>query len=204
MDTLLYLRASTVEQDANRARESMLQFAAEHNLNIINEYVDNASGASLQRPELNRLLKDARKNDVLLVESTDRLTRLSAEEWEQLKKLLTERGLRLVIADVPTSYMNMQTGNPVTDGIMKAINQMLVEILATMAREDYEKRKQRQLQGIQKAKEAGLYKGRAADTVLRSKILVNRAKFPTMSQKELAKLSGCSVGLVNKVLKTLA
>jgi Site-specific recombinases, DNA invertase Pin homologs len=61
MDTLLYLRASTDEQDANRARESMLKFAAEHNLNIINEYVDNASGASLQRPELNRLLKDARK-----------------------------------------------------------------------------------------------------------------------------------------------
>nr|WP_314431872.1 recombinase family protein [uncultured Pantoea sp.] len=203
MDTLLYLRASTDEQDANRARESMLQFASQHGLNIIAEYVDNASGASLQRPELNRLLNNARKNDVLLVESTDRLTRLSSEEWEQLKMLLTERGLKLVIADVPTSYMNIQTGNAVTDGIIKAINQMLVEILATMAREDYEKRKKRQLQGIAKAKAEGKYRGRAADSDLRSKILVNRAKFPTMSQKDLAQLSGCSVGLVNKVLKAM-
>jgi Site-specific recombinases, DNA invertase Pin homologs len=140
------------------------------------------------------------KNDVLLVESTDRLTRLSAEEWEKLKMLLTERGLKLVIADVPTSYMNIQTGNAVTDGIMKAINQMLVEILATMAREDYEKRKQRQLQGIAKAKEEGKYQGRPADTALRDKIARYLVK-GGYTYVEIAKLCECSVGMVAKVKK---
>ncbi|WP_313471466.1 recombinase family protein [Atlantibacter hermannii] len=196
--TRLYLRASTDEQDAKRARETMLQFATDHGLNIVAEYVDNASGASLQRPELDRLLKDAQPSEILLVESTDRLTRLSAAEWELLKGLLQDRGLRLVIADVPTSYMNIQTGNAVTDGIMKAINTMLIEILATMAREDYEKRRNRQLQGIAKAKAEGKFRGRPADTKLRDKITsyLDKDKY-TMT--EIAKLCDCSIGMVAKV-----
>lgn len=198
MNTLLYLRASTDEQDASRAKQSMHDFAAQHGLNIVAEYVENASGASLQRPELNRLLDNARQGDILLVESTDRLTRLTANEWDKLKTLLSDRGLRLVIADVPTSYMNIQTGNAVTDGILKAINQMLIEILATMAREDYEKRRARQLQGIEKAKAQGKFKGRPANEELRQKIAAYLSK-DRYTMTEISKLCDCSLGMVAKV-----
>ena len=71
-----YLRASTEEQDAGRARASLEQFASDHNKVIASVYLENASGATADRPELLRLLKDARKGDVLLVESIDRISRL--------------------------------------------------------------------------------------------------------------------------------
>lgn len=64
-----YLRASTEEQDVGRARESLEQFAVDHDKAIASVYLENASGATAVRPELLRLLKDARKGDVLLVES---------------------------------------------------------------------------------------------------------------------------------------
>jgi DNA invertase Pin-like site-specific DNA recombinase len=54
-----YLRASTNEQDAARARQQLEAFAAERDLRIAAYYVENESGATLARPELFRLLSDA-------------------------------------------------------------------------------------------------------------------------------------------------
>src|SRR4051812_49363050 len=80
-----YLRASTDEQDATRAREQLQSFATEHGLRIAAFYVENDSGSKLSRPELFRLLKDAHPGDVLLVEQVDRLSRLTGDDWERLK-----------------------------------------------------------------------------------------------------------------------
>ena len=106
-----YLRASTEEQDAGRARASLEQFASDHNKVIASVYLENASGATADRPELLRLLKDARKGDVLLV-----------------------------------------------------------EMMAAIARKDYEQRRERQAQGIEKAKAAGKYQGRPVDIDLHKRV----------------------------------
>lgn len=45
-----YLRASTKEQNAERARESLIQFAAQHGQRIAAFYIENVSGATLQTP----------------------------------------------------------------------------------------------------------------------------------------------------------
>nr|WP_238135555.1 recombinase family protein [Xanthomonas fragariae] len=81
-----YLRASTDEQDAQRARSSLDHFARKRGMGICNYYAENASGARLDRPELFRLLADSRPSDVLLIEDVDRLSRLAGAEWETLKK----------------------------------------------------------------------------------------------------------------------
>jgi DNA invertase Pin-like site-specific DNA recombinase len=71
-----YLRASTDERDATRARASVESFAAEHGLNIVGKYVENELVAKLARPELFRLIADSRPDDVLLIEQVDCLSRL--------------------------------------------------------------------------------------------------------------------------------
>src|SRR5262245_48759724 len=68
MFTRAYLRASTSQQDATRARSDLERFASEHGLKVAAWYVENESGASLQRPELFRLLADSSPGDVLLIE----------------------------------------------------------------------------------------------------------------------------------------
>ena len=77
-----YLRASSEDQDADRAREQLKAFAADRGLRIAAYYVENESGAKLARPELFRLLADSQPGDILLVEQVDRLSRLTAEDWE--------------------------------------------------------------------------------------------------------------------------
>src|ERR1700734_2913516 len=100
-----YLRASTDQQDANRARNQVKAFGAEHKLEIVAWYVENESGAKLARPELFRLLADAHDGDILLVEQVDRLSRLTEADWQILKVELESRHIRVVALDLPTSWM---------------------------------------------------------------------------------------------------
>ena len=105
-----YLRASTDEQDANRARSELKTFASSRGLSVACWYVENESGATLARPELFRLLADAQPGDVLLVEQVDRLSRLTTADWDRLKGELTARRIRVVSLDLPTSWV-MATNN---------------------------------------------------------------------------------------------
>ena len=71
-----YLRASTEDQDASRAKRQLQAFAKERVLKVAACYVETASGASLRRPELFRLLSDSESGDVLLLEQVDRLRKI--------------------------------------------------------------------------------------------------------------------------------
>ncbi|NUW61978.1 recombinase family protein, partial [Cronobacter muytjensii] len=96
--------------------------------------MENASGAKLERMELMRLLAEAQPGDLLLIEAIDRLSRLQHEEWAELKATLNSKGLVIVSMDLPTSWQMVEmSGNALTSGILRAVNAMLIDILATMA-----------------------------------------------------------------------
>ncbi|BBR59341.1 MULTISPECIES: recombinase family protein [unclassified Klebsiella] len=196
----IYCRASTQEQDATRALSQLEQFASDKGLNIVARYVENESGTKLNRTELTNMLNDAQPGDVLLVESTDRLSRLEAQDWDKLKSRINDAGISLVIMDLPTTQQFLTTSNDdaVTVGVLKAVNNMLIDIMATMAREDYTKRRKRQAEGIAKAKDAGKYQGRPANTALRDKVSSYLEK-GSYTYAEIAKLCDCSLGMVAKV-----
>jgi len=158
-----YLRASTVEQDAGRAKADLDAFATERGLRIAAYYVENESGANLRRPELFRLLQDCHAGDVLLIEQVDRLSRLDAEDWEALKHELQVRKIRVVALDLPTSWMMTNATDEITARMMDALNGMMMDVLAAIARKDYTDRRRRQQQGIEKLKADGGYKGRKED-----------------------------------------
>ena len=161
-----YLRASTFKQDASRAKSQLKEFAKQHGLKVAAWYMENESGATLARPELMRLIADASEGDVLLVEQVDRLSRLNAEDWETLKAELTAKRIRIVALDLPTSFIGAKASSldDTTQALLDAVNRMLLDMLAAVARKDYTDRRRRQAQGIERAKEAGQYKGRKPDT----------------------------------------
>lgn len=199
MRTYAYLRASTAEQDAARASQSLHTFAEEHGLTIAASFIENVSGASLQRPELFRLLAVAQAGDILLVEQIDRLSRLDADDWERLRGVIQSKGIRIVALDLPTSYLQLQSGNDeFMCSMMNAINGMMLDMLAAIARKDYTDRRRRQTQGIEKAKEMGLYKGRQPDLEKHEHIRTLIAQ--GNSQRKVAKMLGCAVGTVRNAM----
>lgn len=195
-----YLRASTSEQDAQRARTMLDRFSSDHQVVICNYYVENESGAHLNRPELFRLLSDSRPGDVLLVEDVDRLSRLAAGEWERLKSLIRERDVRVVAVNVPTTWQHLKPARSDFDARMVgAINEMLIDMLAAIARRDYDQRRERQSQGIAKAKAAGKYTGRRGDTDRYDAI--NRLLASNSSWSQVQRTIGCSRSTISAAIK---
>ncbi|UPT97267.1 recombinase family protein [Bradyrhizobium barranii subsp. apii] len=198
-----YLRASTDEQDATRAREQVETFATERGLEIAAFYIENESGAKLARPELFRLLADSRPGDILLVEQVDRLSRLTAADWERLKGELAARRVKVVALDLPTSWMMATTSaDEFTGRMFEAINGMLLDMLAAVARKDYDDRRRRQAQGQAKAKAEGRYKGRPEDTDRNAGI--SRMLASGVAWSAIQDATGCSRATIAKIAKRAA
>ena len=194
-----YLRASTEDQDAARAKKDLTSFAEGKGLKIAAYYIENESGAQLKRPELFRLLSDCQRGDVLLVEQVDRLSRLNAKDWETLKQRIKDRGVRIVALDLPTSWMMANTDDELTSRMMDALNEMMLDMLAAIARKDYADRRRRQRQGIEKAKAAGKYRGRPVDQKRHENIRTMLAKGHSWS--EVARITGASRATIARAVK---
>ncbi|HCQ1607631.1 TPA: recombinase family protein [Escherichia coli] len=195
-----YLRASTAEQDAFRSKNRLKEFAALHGHRIAGWYVENASGASLNRPELTRMLSDMEPGDVILIEQVDRLSRLNDAGWEILRKEITDKRLSVVSLDLPTSHMALTNAvsDDFTRSMLKAVNGMMLDMLAAIARKDYEDRRRRQSEGISKAKAEGKYRGRVADAQKHELIRTLR-QVNGKSLRETARLAGVSKMTVIRV-----
>ena len=196
-----YLRASTKEQDEYRAQIELTAFAEKKGLTVSCWFMENESGAKLKRPELFRLLDVAQQGDILLVEQVDRISRLNSDDWERLKHKIAGKGIRIVSLDIPTSHQFLSGRDEFTERMLTAFNGMMLDMLAAVARRDYEDRHRRQAQGVQKAKQLGKYKGRPEDKVLHQKISV--LLLENKSYGTIENLIGCSRHTISKVKKRL-
>lgn len=198
-----YLRASTTEQNALRAKQALIDFASEHNQSIASFYIENESGSTLNRPELHRLINDSQRGDIILIEQVDRLARLNQTDWISLKTMLDTKRIAVVSPELPTSWVAMSSlvTDDFTGAIISAVNGMLLDMLAAIARKDYEDRRRRQAQGIAKAKTEGKYKGRTPDHGRRQ--AVERLLQAESSWSDIQKMLGCSRHLIATVRKTM-
>jgi len=75
------------------------------------------------------------------------------QNWWELKDAIDQRGLRIVAIDLPTSHQGftLASGDEFTDRVLSAINymmiDMMIDMMAAIARKDYQQRRERQSQG---------------------------------------------------------
>jgi DNA invertase Pin-like site-specific DNA recombinase len=191
----IYVRASNKEQDAERALDDLVMFSKNYGDKYV-PYVENHTGTKLERPELTKLLNESNNGDILLVESVDRLSRLTQKDFDILKERIKQKGLRLIVADIPTTHVT--ASDNMTGELMSVINSMLIDLLATMARLDNEKRKERIKQGLQRSG----YKptGKKADTAKHERIKALLAT-GAMTKEEIAKVVDCGIATVYRIAK---
>lgn len=197
-----YLRASTTDQNADRAKNELQTFANQHNVRIASFYTEYLSGAKLERAELSRLIEDSHRGDVLLIEKVDRLSRLPYEQWKKLKQQLVEAGINIVVLDQPMTHAVLTHTDLQTSMISRVLTEFMIDLAAAMARDDYETRRKRQAQGIEKAKALGKYQGRKPNFKLRENIQLLLTEGKSWSQVQ--ELLGCSRSTIAVVKKLSA
>lgn len=209
-----YLRASTEEQDASRAKQALQSFikteaTASHS---VQWHIESHSGRDFDRPVLMELINKANKGDIILVEQIDRLTRLTTSDWEKLQALIKSKEMSIVSKDLPTTYKSLYEVDKsdkepnVTEGMMIAVNKMMLDILALMASKDYEDRRRRQAEGIAKKRqeEPQKYVGKqqTKETMDKCNLATKYNKENGLSQIEACKLADISISTWRRFVKS--
>ena len=192
----IYLRVSTEEQDLTR------QADIEHSTRAAGYYIagvyrEKASGARVDRPELLRMIADLQPNEVVVAEKIDRISRLPLPEAEQLVRTIRGRGAKLAIpglVDLSDLAAEADGGARI---VLESIQELLLKLALQMARDDYQTRRERQRQGVQLAKAAGKYVGRAPDIANHGRIIALRGSGQTIQRT--AESIGYSVSQVKRI-----
>lgn len=192
----VYLRVSTDEQDLTRQSE-IEQSARAAGYYIAGVYREKASGARADRPELLRMIADLQPGEVVVAEKIDRISRLPLAEAEQLVASIRTKGAKLAVPGL-VDFSDFAAG---TDGVarivLESVQELLLKLALQMARDDYETRRERQRQGVQLARTAGKYAGRAPDTAAHERIIALRAAGHSIHKT--ASLTACSPSQVKRI-----
>src|SRR6476646_671440 len=191
MRIALYARVSTKDQSCELQLRDLRTYCQARQWTLTREYVDvGQSGAKDSRPELNRLMDDARKRkfDAILVWRLDRFARstkhllLALEEFRSL-------GIQFI------SYQeSIDTSS--------ALGQALFTIVSAVAQLERDLIRERVTAGIRNARANGKQLGRPPMVVNLDRIL--RLKGEGASMRKIAKLMGTSYGTVRKRLQRTA
>ena len=187
-----YIRVSTIEQNTDRQLDDSLK-----------TYIDKCSGsiAFKDRKEASKLLANGKVNEVI-VHSIDRLGRNTIDIMNTIQGF-TNRGINVI-----SEKEGLQT---IIDGKENPVAKMMIGILGTLAEFELSRAKERQSEGIAKAKAKGSYLGRSKGSSEPVEVFANKAstksilKYLKMNESisRTAKLSQTSEGSVKKVRRLI-
>ena len=156
MATYGYHRTSTTEQHLDRGIKEITDFCNSHNIELEKIYTDQNTGKNFNRPRYTVLRDDIlRKGDTLIITELDRLGRNKKDTLKELQ-FFKEKEIRVMILELPTTLQDLsKLNNSMAEMIMETINNMLIELYATMAQAEVEKKEKRQREGIEAMKARG-------------------------------------------------
>ena len=156
--TYYYARVSSADQNLDRQLMAFRELGATDREII----VDKASGKDTNRPGYQALKNFMlRPGDTLVVQSLNRLSRNKRDIRDELR-YFQEQGIRLKVIDLPTTMLEFPEGQ---EWVFDMVNNILIEVIGTMAEQERVYIRQRQAEGILAAKQKGKRMGRPALTV---------------------------------------
>ena len=151
-----YHRTSTVDQHLDRGIAEINSFCKNNGIDIQRIYTDQQTGKNFYRPRYQVLKEDVlRPGDTLILTELDRLGRNKQDTLKELYYFHTQ-SIRVMILEIPTTTQDLSSlDNSMARMIMDTINNMLIELYATMAQAEIEKKEKRQAEGIAAKKARG-------------------------------------------------
>lgn len=192
-----YARVSSKEQNLDRQIEAFKKLGADEREIIC----DKESGKNLERAGY-QALKNAmlRSGDTLIIKSLDRLSRNKTDIKNELQ-YFKDNNIRLKVIDLPTTMMDL---NESQGWVLEMVNNILIEVLGTIAEQERQTIRQRQREGIDAAKAKGKHLGRPRIALPDNWYEVTSLwKSGKITAREAIKRLGMSKSSFYKLIKTL-
>ena len=155
-----YARVSTDEQETERQKQAIKEYCPEIEEKDI--FIDKATGKNFDRLSY-QLMKSiiervsTEENQVeLIIEEFDRLGRNKQQIQEELR-WFKEHHTRVRILNLPTTLVDVPGDSSY---LLEMVQNILIEVMGTIAEEELRMRKKRQMEGIEIARQQGKYRGR--------------------------------------------
>lgn len=153
-----YHRVSSKEQNLDRGIHEIMEFCKNNNISLYKNkvYTDKQTGKDFYRPKYVIVKEELlEEGDCLIVTELDRLGRNKENTLQELQYYKKNK-IRVMILEIPTTLMNLsQMDNHLSKMLLETVNNMLIEMYATFAQAEMEKREKRQREGIKEMKERG-------------------------------------------------
>ncbi len=146
-----YIRVSSRDQNEDRQLIALKELAIPEK----NIFVDKQSGKDFQRPNYKKMVRRLKKDDLLYIKSIDRLGRNYAEILEQWRILTKDKGIDIVVLDMP--LLDTRRGK---DLMGTFLSDIVLQVLSFVAENERTNIRQRQAEGIAAAKARGVRFGR--------------------------------------------
>jgi len=153
--TFGYIRVSSKDQNIDRQLDVIREYVKEEHC----IFTDKMSGKDFNRPQYLTLKDRLRSGDTLYIHSLDRLGRNKEKVKEELE-WFHDNGILVRILDIPTTLMDYESYGSMQKAIFDMVNNIMIEVLATMAEAERSNIHKRQAEGIAAAKKKGKKFGR--------------------------------------------
>jgi DNA invertase Pin-like site-specific DNA recombinase len=150
-----YHRTSTREQHLDRGIQEIDTYVKKHNLALDEMFTDQQTGKNFDRPDYKVLKRIAKSGDTIIITEVDRLGRTKEDTLKELR-YFKDNNVRILILELPTTLIDYSKLDDVmAKMMMETINNMLIEMYASLAHAEMLKREKRQKEGIQAMKARG-------------------------------------------------
>lgn len=151
-----YHRTSTKEQHLDRGLAEIKAYCEQNNIPLKKTYTDQQTGKNFDRPRYTVMKEDVLEaGDVLIITELDRLGRSKKDTMREIQHY-RDSGIRLMVLELPTTLMDLsKMDNSLQAMMLETINNMMLELYASMAQAEIEKKEKRQREGIKAKKDRG-------------------------------------------------
>lgn len=151
-----YHRTSTKEQHLDRGLAEIKAYCEQNNIPLKKIYTDQQTGKNFDRPRYTVMKEDVLEaGDVLIITELDRLGRSKKDTMREIQ-YYRDSGIRLMVLELPTTLMDLsKMDNSLQAMMLETINNMMLELYASMAQAEIEKKEKRQREGIKAKKKRG-------------------------------------------------
>lgn len=151
-----YHRTSTKEQHLDRGLAEIKAYCEQNGIPLKKIYTDQQTGKNFDRPRYTVMKEDVLEaGDVLIITELDRLGRSKKDTMKEIQHY-RDNGIRLMVLELPTTLMDLsKMDNSLQAMMLETINNMMLELYASMAQAEIEKKEKRQREGIKAKKKRG-------------------------------------------------
>lgn len=158
MKYVAYHRTSTKDQHLDRGIAEIDKFCADNTISLYKRkvYTDQQTGKNFDRPRYSMLKEEILESgDVLIITELDRLGRNKEATLKELR-FFHDNHIRVMVLELPTTLIDLSAmENAMARMMLETINNMMIELYASIAQAEIEKKEKRQREGIESKKVRG-------------------------------------------------